>query len=97
MTALQKALERDMACSSARDWVGDKTLKQAYEDLDNESWMTWILEHYFSVVCTCDGYSDEGCIFSLEVDEMKQKFPVESLYEKMRLRFNSKTGLDEEV
>ena len=33
------------ACQSALNWVGTRTLKQAWADCEDPQWMLWLLEH----------------------------------------------------
>jgi hypothetical protein len=41
MTLLQKRLVSMEACEEARTWVAERTLKQAWAECDNPSWMFW--------------------------------------------------------
>jgi len=36
-------LQRIGACAEAKEWVGDKTIEQAWETCEDSQWMLWIL------------------------------------------------------
>ena len=39
---MQTILERLGACAEAREWVGDRTLEQAWAECERPDWMLWI-------------------------------------------------------
>ena len=39
---MQKLLERLGACGEAREWVGDRTLEQAWAECESPDWMLWL-------------------------------------------------------
>jgi len=47
MNELNNRLEELNACSEAREWVGDKSLKKAWERCERGDWMLW---YYFKEV-----------------------------------------------
>lgn len=42
MTNLQKHLEALSACAEARDWVGDRSLSEAWTKCPRADWMLWL-------------------------------------------------------
>lgn len=40
---MQKLLNRLGACAAAREWVGDRTLEQAWAECERPDWMLWLL------------------------------------------------------
>ena len=45
MTDFQILLEKLHACPEARDWVADRTAKQAWQECQRIDWMFWLVEH----------------------------------------------------
>lgn len=47
MTSLQRRLKKIDACVEAREWVGKKSLREAWRTCPNGSWMNyWLIEVY---------------------------------------------------
>ena len=52
---MQTILERLGACADAREWVGDRTLDQAWAECERPDWMLWL--HARSASADAGAYS----------------------------------------
>lgn len=44
MTAHDKLIRMN-ACRAAVDWIGGRTIEQAWQECRRSEWMVWLLEH----------------------------------------------------
>lgn len=65
-TKLQRYLRKKCACAEARQWVGRKTLKKAWDTCERSDWMAWLVKTLGVAYCGCHLGRDKCRLGQLE-------------------------------
>lgn len=84
--SFRRQLIRLGACKEALQWVGNKTLAQAWRELGDDSWhhsfwMAWLIDR------AIDYHEGTAAYYARNCAEIRKKFPARVIAKAMKERF----------